>query len=161
MKHLAPALAGAAALGGALLAVQPTVPPRPTSASLNTTVSAVFRELNMEAAPRKDDDGSTTYVFKVGETTGQLYQFLDENGRVESIRMSIGYDVPAPLDLKKVNTFNEARRFGKAFSDPDGDPFLVSDLDVQFGVTPGVVRAWMIRYRALVPLFEREVVGRS
>lgn len=131
---------------------------RPTVASIDSVIKGVFTDINTPYQARKDDDGSTTFIFSVGTVTGQLYEFLGEDGKVESLKLNVGYDLDKAPSLSAINSFNEKRRFGKAFLDADGDPFLVSDLDVQFGINTGALKAWMVRYRAIVPLFELEVV---
>ncbi len=131
---------------------------RPTVASMDSAIKAVFAEINTPYQARKDSDGSTTFVYTVGSVTGQLYEFLGEDGKVESLKLNVGYDVEKAPPLAAINSFNEKRRFGKAFLDADGDPFLVSDLDVQFGINNGALKAWIVRFRAIVPLFELEVI---
>lgn len=151
------------ALFGVLAASPQGAPPqdapaRPSVEAMQTQATQVFGELETKVEPRKESDGTVTLVFTTGQTTGQLYQYLDDAGKVESLRLNVGYDVTGNVSMTKLNTFNEKRRFGKAFVDRDGDPFLVSDLDVQFGSNPGILRAWIIRFRALIPTFEREVL---
>jgi hypothetical protein len=153
---LIPGLLAAGALAGAPLVETQELPPRPSIQSMETQALGVFRELATQTEVRKDEDGTSTIVFSTGQTVGYLYQYLDSAGKVESLRLNVGFDVTGAMDLKKLNTFNEKRRFVKAFLDGEGDPFLVSDLDVQFGSNPGVLRAWIIRFRAMIPLFERE-----
>lgn len=131
---------------------------RPTVTAMDSTLKSVFAEINTPYQARKDEDGSTTFVFNVGTVTGQLYQFLGEDGRVETLKLNVGYDLEKAPALTAINTFNERRRFGKAFLDVDGDPFLVSDIDVQSGITAGTLKAWLVRFRAIVPLFEMEVI---
>jgi hypothetical protein len=131
---------------------------RPTVTAMDSTLKSVFAEINTPYQVRKDEDGSTTFVFNVGTVTGQLYQFLGEDGRVETLKLNVGYDLEKAPALTAINTFNERRRFGKAFLDVDGDPFLVSDIDVQSGITAGTLKAWLVRFRAIVPLFEMEVI---
>lgn len=131
---------------------------RPTVASMDSSIKSVFTDINTPYQARKDDDGSTTFIFTVGSVTGHLYEFLGEDGKVESLKLNVGYDLEKAPPLAVVNTFNEKRRFGKAYLDVDGDPFLVSDLDVQFGINTGALKAWLVRFRAIVPLFELEVI---
>lgn len=151
-------LAGSVLAAAASGVVGQTQVGRPTVASMDSAIKAVFAEINTPYQARKDSDGSTTFVFSVGSVTGQLYEFLGEDGKVESLKLNVGYDMDKAPPLPAINGFNEKRRFGKSYLDVDGDPFLVSDLDVQFGINNGALKAWIVRFRAIVPLFEMEVV---
>lgn len=48
----------------------------------------------------------------------------------ETIQFSTGFDLPRPMSPVRINEWNRDRRFGKAFLDDEGDPFVEMDVNL-------------------------------
>lgn len=54
---------------------------------------------------------------------------------------------------KKMNEWNKAKRFARAYADDDENPVLESDLDFAGGTTDGAIKAWIKLFRGQVTSF--------
>lgn len=139
-------------------------PPKaaPVAASKAITdadIESVLQSLEQSFTKRKEEDGTSTFEFKIADATVQLYQFAGEGG-VESLRLNAGwaFGSSARPSIDKINAFNANRRFVKAFLDVDKDPFLVQDIELTGGWSRDNLRASIARYRVILPIFVREVI---
>lgn len=48
----------------------------------------------------------------------------------ETLQFTTGFDLARPMTLARVNDWNRDRRFGKAFLDEEGDPFVEMDVNL-------------------------------
>lgn len=150
-KTLLPA-AAVAALG--LLASQST-----GTVTVNTALlQSVLKELDQPNESLKEEDGTTTLVMGINDVSVQLYQFPDSKG-TDSLKLNAGWDFDKGPSLQAVNEFNSKHRFARAYLDAEGDPFLVSDLDLKGPVSRDAIKNFILRYRLLVPLFVKEVLN--
>jgi hypothetical protein len=53
------------------------------------------------------------------------------------------------ISTEKLNQWNSGHRFGRAYSDKDGDAVLESDIDFTGGVTDANIKAWVKLFRQL------------
>jgi hypothetical protein len=51
----------------------------------------------------------------------------------ETVQFAAGYDKKARSSLEAINDWNRTKRFGRAYIDADGDPFLLMDVDLDDG----------------------------
>lgn len=111
----------------------------------------------------KDRDGLTTFLMVDGDTVVfALYQYKsNENGPVDSLGVSGGYDLPKGIEMAKVNQWNSTTRFTKAYTDDENDPYLTADMSLSGGTTLGAVRAFVQRFRDNQVKFEKDVLGRT
>ncbi|MBS1724484.1 MAG: YbjN domain-containing protein [Armatimonadetes bacterium] len=125
------------------------------------SILAMLAEIGVK--PKIDDDGSgcNRFSFTINGNEVSLYQFVEGKEGAKSLTLSLGLDLPTKCDMAKVNAFNESVRFVKAFLDDDGDPFLVSDFDIEGGVSIGTVKEWITTFAKTVPAFREQIVGKG
>lgn len=122
----------------------------------------LLKDCGFAAKSSDDGTGKNRFTFNVGKASVSLYQFSDdEKDPTTSLTLSVGYDLQKSADVKQLNSFNEENRFLKAFADDEGDPFLVSDLDLHGGVTIETLRAFVKNYVREIPAFEKSFIGKD
>lgn len=48
----------------------------------------------------------------------------------QTVQFTTGFDLARPMTLARINDWNRDRRFGKAFLDDEGDPFVEMDVNL-------------------------------
>lgn len=77
----------------------------------------------------------------------------------ESSVIQMYFAIRAPAtELDRVNAWNRGYRFSRAYLDGDGDPVLMSDLDLEGGVTETRIKDFLRTFDALLGAFRREVL---
>jgi hypothetical protein len=80
-----------------------------------------------------DNDGDPKISSRVDSTKFHVYFYgCTDNKDCKSILIKAGYDLKTPMSATKVNEWNRNKRFGKAYIDDDGDPFLEMDVNLDF-----------------------------
>ena len=65
----------------------------------------------------------------------QFYDCDDDNRNCRSLLFRSGFDLDAPMALEDINAWNRGRRFGSAWLDDEGDPFLEMSVTLDGGVS--------------------------
>lgn len=108
---------------------------------------------------RKADDGTgkSRFTFTLNGLDITLYQFTDraDHDPTTSLTLMLGLDLADPASLRTTNRFNAQSRYCKAFVDGEGDPYLVSDLDLVGGVSKESVAGFIERFVKTVPGFTK------
>ena len=110
---------------------------------------ALLRDEGYRAKLSNDDYGDPLIESSVGGSTFRIEFYncdLGTPGYCEDVMFRIGYALATEIDLESINSWNEERRFSRAWRDGEGDPILEQDLDFAGGITPthilGAVRLW-------------------
>lgn len=73
-----------------------------------------------------------------GRIKGYKYQILfydcKSGNNCETVTFDAAWENSGDVDLKKINEWNQNKRFGRAFLDSDGDPALDWDVNLTHGV---------------------------
>ena len=81
-----------------------------------------------------DSDGDPRISSRVGDSEFLVYFYgCTNNENCKSILFKAGYNLKTGISAGKVNEWNRNKRFGKAYIDDDGDPFLEMDVNLDFG----------------------------
>ncbi len=116
---------------------------------------SILAELKLTYTESKDDEGLVVFDVVVGETELNIYQYVDSRTKtIDSLSFSVGYDLQNGMDGKKINAFNGANRFVKAYLDNENDPFIVNDVRVKEGVTRETLKESITSFVAIIPKFE-------
>lgn len=97
-------------------------------------VSKVLVQMGYEAEAAVDSEGDPMLHSRADDHPFSIYFYQMEGGKALSIQFSYALDVEVDVD-DQVATWNREYRFGRAFVDEEGDPFLKMDLDVERGFT--------------------------
>ena len=121
----------------------------------------LLKEIGHVPHPPDQGDPTNRVTFTINKTNVSLLMLQDKDSAqsTSSLTLSVGFETAHRVDLASVNTFNEQNRFSKAFLDDEGDPFLVSDLDLVGGVTKETLVAFVRTFERTLPKFE-DMIGR-
>ena len=105
---------------------------------------------------RREQNGPVEFLkFNLGSFKVLLLPY-GEAPDYTSIQLHAGFT--AQSNQEAVNNWNQTNRFGRAFLDDEGDPILQYDLDLEGGVTEGVIREAIRTFRVLLEDFSETVV---
>lgn len=130
------------------------------------TSSDVDAILNMakgygSATLGKDNQGDPKISGRIdGLSYGIYFYGCKEGANCDSLMFNTGWvkDVKQ-CTLEDVNKWNQAKRFGHAFIDKDGDVALQMDLHMGFGMTERNLDVYFQRWRSLMQNFQKDVLA--
>ncbi len=107
------------------------------AAAINATdpeaIRVAMQDYGFAATLGTDSEGDPMIRSRISQTEFQVLFFGCEGGRnCSSILFRAGYDVEPPLSALTMNEWNRQKRFGKAYIDDEGDPFLEMDVNMAF-----------------------------
>jgi len=103
-----------------------------TSHDANDVLKAV-QSAGFVATMGTDDDGDPRISSRVSDTKFLIYFYgCEDNKNCKSILIKAGYDLDTGITASKVNEWNRNKRFGKAYIDDEGDPYLEMDVNMDF-----------------------------
>jgi len=103
-----------------------------TAHNANDLLQAV-QDAGFVATMGTDSDGDPRISSRVSDTKFLIYFYGCENNKdCKSILIKAGYDLDTGITASKVNEWNRNKRFGKAYIDDDGDPYLEMDVNMDF-----------------------------
>ena len=80
-----------------------------------------------------DTRGDPMISSKISKTEFRVQFFgCQGNADCQSLLFRAGYDLPDPISALVVNEWNRSKRFGKAYIDDEGDPFIEMDVNLAF-----------------------------
>lgn len=109
--------------------------------------------LSREGYRPEADEQSGVCHFKIMGYRAQL--FVLDGG--ESLQFHCGW-TSTDATLRRVNAWNQGKRFSRAYIDDDGDPHLELDLDLAGGVTDDRVVDFLKTCLASLEAFVKEVI---
>ncbi len=107
-----------------------------------------------------EDEGYSVSVDEDGDLLWKLegyntWMFLAKDG--ESLQFYAPFG-DGNATLKKVNTWNQTRRYSRSYLDDEGDPRLELDLDMAGGVTVARIKDFFLTCRVSFTAWTTEVV---
>jgi hypothetical protein len=81
-----------------------------------------------------DKVGDPMITSGVGGTTFQIFFYnCTDNTDCATVQFHSGYDLDRTIGLERINEWNRAQRFGRAYLDRENDPILEMDVDLDDG----------------------------
>lgn len=74
-----------------------------------------------------------------------------------SLSFAAGFDLEGRGSLVRVNDWNATRRFGQAYLDPEGDPWLELAVSVEGGMPEAQFRRWLVHWETSLADFVAEL----
>lgn len=106
-----------------------------------------------------DNAGEPKISSKISNSNFSVYFYGCDNGSdCLSVQFSAGYTMDPPIAQSTMNAWNEAKRFGKAFVDDEGNPWIQMDvIMMNQGVSTDVFNDYLNLWRLLIEDFERQI----
>lgn len=125
------------ALGLALastLAIATTGAAQNVDASDPERIASILQQMGYRAALLSDVYGDPMIATSAAGGDIQIYFYeCMENRDCKAIQFSAGFDLEAPIPASKINEWNREYRYGQAFVDEEGDPFVHYTLNLRGG----------------------------
>ncbi len=84
-----------------------------------------------------------------------LYQCKQEH--CGTIKMTTFFKPPKPIGAKQINTWNQTRRYTRAYLNKEGNPILEADIDLDGGAPKEVVVDFVMRQQSMIAWFAKFV----
>ena len=118
-------------------------------------VASVLRAKGYQADITTDKEGDPLVRSNSsGAKFGVFFYECKGKPRCKSIQFSAGFNEPG-LDPAKIADWNRRNRFGRAWIDKDGDPFVEMDVDVEHGATVEALANDLDRWVSVMGAFMR------
>ena len=117
-----PLLAAALALSAAAAPAQVVGDPE--------VIALLMGEHGLPVVAGTHPDGTPELQSRVDGTRFRVLFYGCEAGPCETVQFTTGFDLDRPMTAARINAWNRERRFGKAFLDGDGDPFVEMDVNL-------------------------------
>jgi Putative bacterial sensory transduction regulator len=117
------------ALGGASPAIS-----APVVAENPQAIADLLKDIGYRAELTKDDTGDPKIESAAAGASFSIYFYGCTDGKdCSSIQFSSGFDLDNALNLSSVNDWNTRKRYGKVYTDDDGDPYIELDINLAGG----------------------------
>lgn len=83
-----------------------------------------------------------------------LFYSCSKAQRCASIQFVAAFDLDDGMKLSKINSWNQNKRFGRAYLDDDMDPFVEMDVDFEHGATSEAIANNIDTWAAVLPAFK-------
>lgn len=98
------------------------------------SVVEALQEAGYAAKLATDKVGDPMITSGVSGTTFQIFFYnCTDHTACATVQFHSGYDLQNPVSLERLNEWNRAKRFGRAFLDKENDPALEMDVDLDDG----------------------------
>ena len=120
-------------------------------------LSAVLKDSGYLPEISKRSDGNPIIKFEVFGLRTVVFFFAPKDGAYEGFQFFAGFSLQNKPGQAKMNDWNVAKRFAKAYVDSDGDPTLEMDVDLEGGVTREFIAARIRTWRSVLGAFARHI----
>ncbi len=98
------------------------------------TIAMALQSAGLPATQSSDDYGDPMIDSKINGTNFTVYFYgCKQSKGCHTIQFSTGYDLDTPMNATKINEWNRDNRFGRAYLDDQGDPFIEMDINLDGG----------------------------
>ena len=147
---------GLAMLAGLLLA--PAAGAAVRDSITKEEVAAALRAVGAtDVSLERDAAGDPMVAANLHDADFQVLMYDCSGDRCASIQFRSGYDLDDGMSWDEMNDWNTALRYGKAWLDEEGDPFIELDLDLSGGSSDGQVRKYVAMWDAMLSGFHEYI----
>jgi hypothetical protein len=99
-----------------------------------SSIVAALQNGGYAATLGTDNVGDPMVTSSHDGTTFQIFFYnCTDNRDCATVQFHSGYDLTSSPGLERINAWNRAQRFGRAYLDDEGDPILEMDVDLDDG----------------------------
>ncbi|MBZ4023632.1 YbjN domain-containing protein [Rhodobacter sp. TJ_12] len=95
-------------------------------------IRSFMESYGLQVSRDTDNAGDPRLSSRIEGTNFKVYFYGCNKGRCDSIQFSAGFDLRDPMSAWKINEWNRKKRFGKAYLDDEGDPYVEYDVNLDF-----------------------------
>lgn len=95
------------------------------------SIAEALTDYGLKVERETDAEGAPKLLTRIEGTRFTIWFYDCDDGPCTSLQFSAGFDLNDPLSASKMNEWNRDKRFGKAWIDDEGDPFL--EMNVALG----------------------------
>lgn len=118
------------ALGMGLAMALGTLPAQAQVMGDPEVVASFLEDYGLRVARDTDSTGDPLLSSRIEGTNFKVYFYGCEEFPCDSIQFSSGFDLAQPLSAMMINEWNRDKRFGKAYLDDEGDPYIELDVNL-------------------------------
>lgn len=93
-------------------------------------VASFLEDYGLRVTRDTDSTGDPLLSSRIEGTNFKVYFYGCEEFPCDSIQFSSGFDLAQPLSAMMINEWNRDKRFGKAYLDDEGDPYIELDVNL-------------------------------
>lgn len=93
-------------------------------------IALLMQDRGLPVAAEVHPDGTPELHSSMDGMRFRILFYGCDGSLCETLQFTTGFDLRQPLPLARVNDWNRERRFGKAFVDAEGDPFVEMDVNL-------------------------------
>ncbi len=128
-------LGGVVALALALCADAATARDLPAKGLTIEEVASWLKNEGYKAEMQKSDDGTPNIASSADGQGFHIYMYDCKDGTCGSLQFSAGFDTKGTFNADKMNNWNKANRWARAYVDKENDPWIEYDVDLAPGGT--------------------------
>ncbi|SOC13991.1 YbjN domain-containing protein [Rhodobacter maris] len=95
-------------------------------------VQSFMQTYGLQVSRDIDKSGDPRLSSRIEGTNFKVYFYGCTKQICDSIQFSAGFDMTKPMSAWKINEWNRTKRFGKAYLDDEGDPYIEYDVNLDF-----------------------------
>ncbi|MBD3785531.1 MAG: YbjN domain-containing protein [Sphingomonadales bacterium] len=95
-------------------------------------VMNLLQDYGLKVTKDTDIVGDPLLSTRIEGTNFDVYFYSCDEGPCQSIQFSAGFDLENPMSAGKINEWNRDKRFGKAYLDDEGDPYIEYDINLDY-----------------------------
>ncbi len=109
--------------------------------------------------PELDEDaaGDPMVRFRLEGLRTSIFMYGCEDDRCTSYQFTAGFAMDEKPAVETINEWNRIKRFGRAYADLEGDPFVEMDVDLDGGVTHEYLVRTFTTWRAVFVSFLQHI----
>lgn len=120
-------------------------------------LARVLNGMNLAFTQSTAPDGTPKFTLELEGLKVWLATYGCDEGGCKSYQLTTGMAMSTPPSAESINEWNRTKRFGKAHLDASGNPHLIYDLDVEGGISVGVIEEHVRTYQLLLRAFVNHV----
>lgn len=93
-------------------------------------IASLMRDYGLIVEKSVDHEGDPLLSTRLEGTHFGVYFYDCDPGPCSSIQFSAGFNMDNPLEPARIAEWNREKRFGKAYLDDEGDPFIEVDINL-------------------------------
>ncbi len=119
-------------------------------------LAGILKRQKIEAKSANTDEVEYL-IFRLSGNKSIIALYQCQKERCGTIKMSTFFKPSKPVGPKRINTWNQTRRYTRVYLDKDGDPVMEADVDLDGGAPLEAVEGFVLRQRSMIAQFAKYV----